>query len=163
MNMEDYKKFVDKYYLIGYKWKDNISKIISISNMQFMKFINSVNKIVQTIDVSVAYPHFKIVKLNIYLFPQHIDNYITNIFSNYDSRNIQHNQLILDYINNDINKDKINKISINIIENDTIFTINDDKYNIYSLDDNITINNKHQNNHKNIKIKKLISNFIEKY
>jgi hypothetical protein len=156
MDIEDYKTLVDKYYLIGYKWTNEIEKIISIVNNKFMKLTNSIVKTLETIDVSVSYPHFKIVKLNFYLL--HLDN----SFSNYDSNNYKHNQIILDYVYNKINKDKINKISINIVENDKIFTINDDKFNIYTLDDVILVENKYYNFSKKIKIKTIISNFIEK-
>jgi hypothetical protein len=64
---------------------------------------------------------------------------------------------MLNYINNEASKDKITKISIKIVENDKIFTVMDDNFNIYKINDTIQINNT-----KNIKIKMLISNFIEK-
>ena len=38
---EDYKVMIDKYYLIGYKWKDNLEKMVSIPNKRFMKFTNA--------------------------------------------------------------------------------------------------------------------------
>jgi hypothetical protein len=156
---EDYKVMIDKYYLIGYKWKDNLEKMVSIPNKRFMKFTNANVRTLETIDISVAYPYFKIVNLNFYLLPpSNIDNNLDNIIDNIiDNNNIDHNQVMLNYINNEASKDKITKISIKIVENDKIFTVMDDNFNIYKINDTIQINNT-----KNIKIKMLISNFIEK-
>ena len=152
---EEYKALIDKYYLIGYKWKNDIEKMLSIPNKQFMKFVNTNVRTLETIDVSVAYPHFKIITLNFYLLPP--DNPDNN-----PDNNIDDNHGILNYINNEANKDKISNISIKIVENDKIFTISDDKFNIYGLNDTIQIENKYYNFKKIIGIKKLISNFIEK-
>lgn len=170
---EDYKVMIDKYYLIGYKWKDNLEKMVSTPNKQFLKFTNTNVRTLETIDVSVAYPYFKIVNLNFYLLPHsNIDNYLDNIIDNiiHNNNNIDHNQVMLNYINNEASKDKITKISIKIIENDEIFTVMNDNFNIYKINSTIQINckyhnfnkNQHQNQIKNVEIKTLISNFIEK-
>ena len=141
-DIETYKTMINKYYLIGYKWKDNILPMVSLPNKQFMKF----NKTIETIDVLVAYSYFKIVNINIY--------YIEANSNNNNANNIEkYNKMILDFITNknqdsNENKDKIKQISIKIIENDKIFTISDDNYNIFSID--------------NEKVKYFITNYLEK-
>ena len=67
----------------------------------------------------------------------------------------------MDYVNEDANKKKISKYNIKIIENDKIFTINDEKYNILKLEDNIQSDKEYLQ--IDITIKSLISNILEKH
>ena len=138
--LETHKTMIDKYYLIGYKWVDNIVSMVSTPNKQFMKFTKTKAKdkkaMLETIDVLVAYPYFKIVSINIYQFDlECIKKYNSVFIGDSISNNAENNQIILDYINNEANNDKIKKNSFKIIENDKIFSISDDNYNIYSIKD----------------------------
>ena len=153
MKLDDYKSMVADYCLIGYKWKGNLESITLKSNKQFLKLNKTGKNILEIMDVEVAYQFFKIVNLTVYILPLHD-------LSRYNCHNPDHCITIMDYVNDDINKKQISKYNINIIENDKIFTINDDKYNILKLEDNIQSDKEYLQ--IDIPIKLLISNILEK-
>ena len=153
MKLDDYKGMVADYCLIGYKWKGNLESIISKSNKQFLKLSKTGKNILEIMDVEVAYSFFKIVNLTVYILPLHD-------LATYNCYNPDHCIAIMDYVNDDINKKQISKYNIKIIENDKIFTINDDKYNILKLEDNIKSDKEYLQ--IDITIKSLISNILEK-
>lgn len=154
MKLNDYNKMVSDYCLIGYKWKDNLELITSKSNKQFLK-LNKVGKnILEIIDVDIVYPFFKIINLFVFILPLHD-------LTAYNSNNPEHCSIMIDYVNEDINKKKMSKYHIKIIENDKIFTINDEKYNILKLEDNIQSDKEYLQ--IDITIKSLISNILEKH
>lgn len=151
--IETYKTYINKYYLIGYRWKDEIIPMLSVPNKEFMKFTNNIDGIsmLETINVLVAYSYFKIISIDLY----QIEN---DLINTYNSNSLEHNQLILNYINNEANMNKIKKISIKITENDKIFTISDGNYNIYSIED--IKNNSLTNSLKSISA--LVDNYLER-
>ncbi len=139
------------YYLIGYKWNELLQNIITKANKQFMKFTKTSLNILETIDVDVIYPFFKIVNLTIYILP------VTDLTS-YNNNSYEDNLEMVNYINDNENKKKISKLYIKIIENDKIFTITDNNYNIYKLDDYITSDEEYL--YYKCTIKSLINNII---
>ena len=139
------------YYLIGYKWNELLQNIITKANKQFMKFTKTSLNILETIDVDVIYPFFKIVNLTIYILP------VTDLTS-YNNNSYEDNLEMVNYINDNENKKKISKLYIKIIENDKIFTITDNNYNIYKLDDYITSDGEYL--YYKCTIKSLINNII---
>jgi len=126
------------YYLIGYKWNNTLKNIITKSNKQFMKFTKTSRNILETIDVEVLYPYFKIINLTVYILP--VDD-----LTSYNNYSYEDNLAIMNYINDNENKTKISKLFIKIIENDKVFTITDSKFNIYKLDDMITSDSEYLN------------------
>jgi hypothetical protein len=149
-DIDNYKKMVNDYYLIGYKWNDILKSVITKSNKQFMKFTKASRNILETIDVEVLYPYFKIINLTVYIFPV---NDLTSYNGSYED-----NLAMMNYINDNENKKKISKLFIKIIENDKIFTITDNRYNIYKLDDIITSDNEYL--HYKCTIQSLISHIL---
>jgi hypothetical protein len=131
MNIDNYRVIVNDYYLIGYKWNDTLKSIITKSNKQFMKFTKTSRNILETIDVEVLYPYFKIINLTVYILP-------VNDLTSYNNYSYEDNLAMMNYINDNENKKKISKFYIKIIENDKVFTITDNRFNIYKLDDFIT-------------------------
>ena len=131
MNINYYRTMVKDYYLIGYKWNNTLKNIINKSNKQFMKFTKTSRNILETIDVEVLYPYFKIINLTVYILP--VDD-----LTSYNNYSYEDNLAMMNYINDNENKKKISKLFIKIIENDKVFTITDSKFNIYKLDDIIT-------------------------
>jgi hypothetical protein len=129
---------VKDYYLIGYKWNNTLKNIITKSNKQFMKFTKTSRNILETIDVEVLYPYFKIINLTVYILP--VDD-----LTSYNNYSYEDNLAIMNYINDNENKTKISKLFIKIIENDKVFTITDSKFNIYKLDDMITSDSEYLN------------------
>jgi len=153
MKIDDYKKMVNDYCLIDYKWKDNLESITSKSNKKFLK-LNKVGKnILEIIDVDIVYSFFKIINLIVFILPLHD-------LTEYNSNNPEHCSIMIDYVNEDINKKKMSKYHIKIIENDKIFTINDEKYNVLKLEDNIQSDKEYLQ--IDISIKSLIINILEK-
>jgi hypothetical protein len=151
MNINDYRVMMKDYYLIGYKWNELLQNIITKANKQFMKFTKTSLNILETIDVDVIYPFFKIVNLTIYILP------VTDLTS-YNNNSYEDNLEMVNYINDNENKKKISKLYIKIIENDKIFTITDNNYNIYKLDDYITSDEEYL--YYKCTIKSLINNII---
>jgi len=138
MNINYYRTMVKDYYLIGYKWNNTLKNIITKSNKQFMKFTKTSRNILETIDVEVLYPYFKIINLTVYILP--VDD-----LTSYNNYSYEDNLAIMNYINDNENKTKISKLFIKIIENDKVFTITDSKFNIYKLDDMITSDSEYLN------------------
>ena len=153
MKLNDYKGMVADYCLFGYKWKGNLELATSTSNKQFLKLSKTGKNILEIIDVKVVYPYFKIINLTVYILPA--DTLIA-----YNSNNPEHCNIMIDYVNEDINKKTVCKYSIKITENDKIFTITDEKYNILKLEDNIQSDKEYLQ--IDITIKSLISNILEK-
>ncbi len=138
MNINYYRTMMKDYYLIGYKWNNTLKNIITKSNKQFMKFTKTSRNILETIDVEVLYPYFKIINLTVYILP--VDD-----LTSYNNYSYEDNLAIMNYINDNENKTKISKLFIKIIENDKVFTITDSKFNIYKLDDMITSDSEYLN------------------
>jgi hypothetical protein len=153
IKLNDYKGMVADYCLFGYKWKGNLELATSKSNKQFLKLSKTGKNILEIIDVKVVYPYFKIINLTVYILPA--DTLIA-----YNSNNPEHCNIMMDYVNEDINKKTVCKYSIKITENDKIFTITDEKYNILKLEDNIQSDKEYLQ--IDITIKSLISNILEK-
>lgn len=159
---------------IGYKWKGalNINNILNNSNYtqnsllanpyinntnntnrQYIKLTKTGKNILESIDIQVEYPYFKIVNLTVYIL-QLCD--LTTYNSNFPEQNIT----MLKYINNIENKKFISKYNIKITENDKIFTITDNKFNILKLEDIVYSDSEYLATE--IKVKYLISNILEK-
>ena len=153
IKLNDYKGMVADYCLFGYKWKGNLELATSKSNKQFLKLSKTGKNILEIIDVKVVYPYFKIINLTVYILPL-LD------LTEYNSNNPEHCNIMMDYVNEEINKKKMSKYNIKIVENDKIFTINDEKYNILKLEDNIQSDKEYLQ--IDITIKSLISNILEK-
>jgi hypothetical protein len=153
IKLNDYKGMVADYCLFGYKWKGNLELATSKSNKQFLKLSKTGKNILEIIDVKVVYPYFKIINLTVYILPL-LD------LTAYNSNNPEHCNIMIDYVNEDVNKKKMSKYNIKIIENDKIFTINDEKYNILKLEDHIQSDKEYLQ--IDITIKSLISNILEK-
>jgi hypothetical protein len=153
MNLDNYKDMILDYYLVGYKWKDNLETITLKSNKEFVKLNKTGKHFLEIITVDVVYPYFKIVNLNVYILP--LDYIIL-----YNCNNPEEYNAIIDYINKDINKNKISKYNIKIIENDKIISINDDKFNILKLEDNIKSDKEYLQ--IDISVQSLINNVLEK-
>jgi len=153
IKLNDYKGMVADYCLFGYKWKGNLELATSKSNKQFLKLSKTGKNILEIIDVKVVYPYFKIINLTVYILPLHD-------LTDYNSNNPEHCNIMMDYVNEEINKKKMSKYNIKIVENDKIFTINDEKYNILKLEDNIQSDKEYLQ--IDITIKSLISNILEK-
>lgn len=128
-----YKEMVEEYCFYNYKWITDISELFHNPRKNFMRFGNTNNDILEVISFEVIKPHFKIIKLTIYKINNDFDNIINKSIDN-----------IYKYTNDNINKDKINKFTIKIIENDKTFSITDCKYNIFKMQDVVKSNNEYQ-------------------
>lgn len=151
MKLNDYKQMVSDYYLFNYQWKGELELITTKTNTQFLT-LNKDKNILKIIDVDVVYPYFKIINLFVFILS-------LNDFANYNSYNPEHCNLMINYVAENINKKKIRKYNIKIIENDNIFTIYDSKYNILKLEDNIESDKEYLQ--IDINIRSLINNILE--
>jgi hypothetical protein len=134
MEVLDYDAMVNNFYLIDYKWVDNMSiNKPNIKNNKFMKYCDASKKL-EIIEIDVMYPHFKIINFTVYLLPLFNPAVYENTTIN---GYLNNNQKVIKYINDITMHDKLSKFSIKIIENDKIFTITDEKYNIYKITDYI--------------------------
>ena len=152
LNINEYKNLVSQYYFIGYKWKGILNTCILQSYKPYIKLNKTGSNILESIEVLVEYPYCKIVNLTVYILPLHD-------LSTYNSSFPEHNIGMLNYINNIENKKKITKYNIKIIENDKIFTITDNKYNILKL--NTLISSVEGYLPIDISVKYLITNILE--
>ena len=155
-DINDYKKMVDNYYIIGYKLCESITKLDSSTNTSYIKFKyeNNCGKL-DIIEIEIEYSNIKIIALNSYHIPNNIlPNKFKNV-SNVSKYNFEDLYKLYDYVSEPNNINKISMFSIKIIENDKMFTITDKRYNIYLLSDEI----KTESNY--LPSKCIIKNFIK--
>ena len=139
--------------LLGNTLLGNNGTLLGNTNRQYIKLTKTGKNILESIDIQVEYPYFKIVNLTVYIL-QLCD--LTTYNSNFPEQNIT----MLKYINNIENKKFISKYNIKITENDKIFTITDNKFNILKLEDIVYSDSEYLATE--IKVKYLISNILEK-
>lgn len=131
--IKEYKEMVDEYCFFNYKWISDISELFHNPKKNFMRFGKTNNDILEVISFEVIKPNFKIIKLTTYKINNDFDNIINKSIDN-----------IYKYANDNLNKDKINKFTIKIIENDKTFSITDCKYNILKMRDIVKSDNEYQ-------------------
>ena len=128
--MNNMKLLVNNYCIFSYKWKDNIKNKLKYIDKCYFKKINDYT--INTLEVQVNNPFFKIIKLTIYFL--HNDCLNLNEFNvmKYEDLNT-----ILTYIENSANFENITKFTLNICENNNILTIMDSKYNLLKITDTL--------------------------
>jgi hypothetical protein len=162
LEMNKYKNMVNEYCYFGYKWKGNLSKITNYThNNLFYKFENNGRYILQSIEVLISCENFKIVNVIVYhiIYLSDID-IIDNYADNADNYSLNVNTLS-DYVLHNNNKKNINKYIFKIIENDNIFTITDNNYNIFKINDYLESDYLGGYNDSRIPINNILNNFIE--
>jgi hypothetical protein len=153
--MKDCKIMIDEYCYIGYKWKGNLKKITSYTHKDmFYKYETNTKDILECVDIIIACETLKMINVIVYKFTNFPFSEITGNYKNTKNN-------LTNYINDDNNKKNISKYDFKIIENENIFTVMDNNYNILKKNDYLESDTKNGYIKSQILINTLLYNFIE--
>lgn len=120
------RNLINESYYFGYKWKNQLDRLTNYTHSKpiYKLIINESTYILKKITTYVVIQNFKIVNVNVYICSR-INNDLQLTSDYQDNINI-----VEQYMINKNNKYKISKYIFNILQNDGIFSIIDNNYNI---------------------------------
>lgn len=122
----EYRKLLNDYYYYDYHWKDRLDRVTNYTHgPPLYKLAGVQHHILESITTQVATDDFKIVNIIVYVINTLKPGEIT--FTNDYQNNIS---IMENYVINEQNRKRISKYIFKIIENEKIFSVLDNNFNI---------------------------------
>jgi len=154
-----YKEIVGKYCFADYKWVNNLDKLISKPFSKYVRIDDKINKKIEIINIDASYNNTKIVTVTIYYyFNLDIKNFLLDINGSFNYTYNYKNFILLKYLEEEEQKNKVSKFVLKLTENDNILTIMNSKYDLLNINNLLESENRFK--HFSVTVYELLKNII---